>query len=78
MNLYSVDIKNFTSTIIKKNCTVGKAFTIIDNWCESNNAWYNVENMWLDTSGPGTRAKINVKCFNKDNNGIATIFEIKY
>ena len=78
MKLYSVNIKNSTSSLIKDNCTVGKAFTFIDHWCQDNEAWYDVENMWLDTNGPGTRAKINVKCFNNNNKGIATIFEIKY
>ena len=79
MNLFTIDIKNQTSELIKKNCTVGKAFVYIDNWCKENNAYYNIEDMWLDTNGAGTRAKINVKCiYNDTKSKIANIFEIKY
>ena len=79
MNVFSVDVKNQTSEIVKSNCTIGKAFVYIDEWCKKNNAYYNVENMWLDTNGVGTRAKINVKCFkNNTVSQIANVFEIKY
>lgn len=77
MNLFSVNIYNCSSELVKGNVTIGKAFTLIDHWCQDHEAWYKIEDMWLDTNGVGTRAKINVKCFDK-NKKIATIFEIKY
>lgn len=78
MKLYNVDIRTTENHLIKDNCTIGIAFTTIDNWCKHHKAWYNIENIWMDTDGVGTRAKINIKCFFKDNNKLANVFKIKY
>lgn len=79
MNLFSINVKNQSSELIKKDCTISKAFSYIDNWCKKNNSYYKIEDMWLDTNGVGTRAKLNIKCLvNESKSKLANIFEIKY
>ena len=60
MKLIFTNIKEATNKVLSDDCTIGQAFNMIDSWCHDNNAWYDIENMWLDTSGPGTRAKLNI------------------
>lgn len=78
MKLYNVDIRTTQIHLIKDGCTTGQAFTMIDTWCKNHKAYYNIEDIWLDTDGVGTRAKINIKCLFKHDNKIANIFKIKY
>lgn len=78
MNLFVVDIKNAIEKLYADNCTIGQAFTMVDNWCNDNDAWYSLENMWLDTDGVGTRAKVNIKCMVKNTNKVAIVFELRY
>ena len=78
MNLYNVDLYTTEIHLIKSGCTNGQAFTLIDTWCKNHKAFYNIEDIWIDTDGLGTRAKMNIKCFLKHNNKLAAIFKIKY
>ena len=59
MQTYTLKLGN---TIIDKNCTIGHAFDMIDNWCFDNHHIYGIETITQET-GIGNSLNFVVNCF---------------
>lgn len=70
-NVYQLTPSDIKATVISEDCTLGQAFTMIEKWCDDNNANYPwLGDIWKDNGS------ICVKVRTHDNNYI-NIFNIE-
>ena len=74
MNLLSYLPNESTEKIIAEGCTLGQAFTMIDNWCYDNNAEFNWDRAYKYDCDPD----FFIQCFDKDTHKLVINFIITW